>query len=154
MYMHIMILFGENDPTTQTIKLLLSLTEHMKYSKRRPNCMLSNNKIWHSKWMFERYVHWRGRLGYVIEWCVESHANHSICMCHGWLYLHRRNTLNTLRPRQNGRHFADDVFKCIFLNENIWISIRMSLKFVPKGPVNNIPSLVQIMAWRRPGDKS
>ena len=61
--------------------------------------------------------------------------------------------LNTLRPRQNGRHFADDIFKYIFLNENIWISIKISLKFVPKGPINNIPALVQIMACRRPGDK-
>ena len=39
------------------------------------------------------------------------------------------------------------------MNENIWISIETSLNFVPKGPINNIPSLVQIMAWRRPGDK-
>ena len=62
-------------------------------------------------------------------------------------------TLNTLRPRQNGRHFADDIFKRIFLNENILIPIEISLKFVPKGPINNIPALVQIMAWRRPGDK-
>ena len=60
---------------------------------------------------------------------------------------------NTLRPRQNGRHFADDVFICIFLNENVWILLKISLKFVPKGPINNIPALVQIMAWRRPGDK-
>ena len=60
---------------------------------------------------------------------------------------------NTLRPRQNGRHFADDIFKCIFLDENVWIPIKISLKFVPKGPINNIPALVQIMAWRRPGDK-
>ena len=44
-------------------------------------------------------------------------------------------------------------FKWIFLNENIWISIEVALKFVPKGPINNIPALVQIMAWRRPGDK-
>ena len=56
-------------------------------------------------------------------------------------------------PRQNGRHFADDTFKHIFLNENARISIKISLKFVPKGPINNIPALVQIMAWRRPGDK-
>ena len=62
-------------------------------------------------------------------------------------------SLTTLRPRQNGRHFPDDIFKCIFLNENEWISIKISLKFVPKGRINNIPSLVQIMAWRRPGDK-
>ena len=59
----------------------------------------------------------------------------------------------TLRPRQNGRHFADDIFKCIFVNEIVRISIKISLKFVPEGPVNNIPALVQIMAWRRPGDK-
>ena len=64
-----------------------------------------------------------------------------------------RHDINTLRPRQNGRHFADDVLKCIFLNENVWISLKISLKYVPKGPINNIPSLVQIMAWRRPGDK-
>ena len=62
-------------------------------------------------------------------------------------------TINTLRPRQNGRHFADDILKCIFLNENVYISIEISLKFVPKGPINTIPALVQIMAWRRPGDK-
>ena len=63
-------------------------------------------------------------------------------------------SFNSLRPRQNGRHFADDIFKCIFLNENIWIPIKISLKFVPKGSINNILALVQIMAWRRPGDKA
>ena len=67
-----------------------------------------------------------------------------------WMLLVR---LNTLRPRQNGRRFADDIFKPIFLNENVRISIKISLKFVPKGPINNIPALVQIMAWRRSGDK-
>ena len=61
--------------------------------------------------------------------------------------------LNTLRPRQNGRHFADDIFKCILLNENVWIGNKIPMKFVPKGSINNIPSLLQIMAWRRPGDK-
>ena len=61
--------------------------------------------------------------------------------------------LNTLRQRQNGRHFADDTFKCIFLNENVRILIKISLKFVPKGPINNIPSLILIMAWRQPGAK-
>ena len=60
---------------------------------------------------------------------------------------------NTLRPRQNGRHFADDILRCIFLNENVWIPIEISLKFAPKGPIDNNPALFQIMAWRRPGDK-
>ena len=52
-------------------------------------------------------------------------------------------TFNTLRPRQNGRRFTDDTFKRIFFNEKVRISIKISLKFVPKGPINNIPSLVQ-----------
>ena len=61
--------------------------------------------------------------------------------------------VNTLRPRRNRRHFADDISKCIFMHENVWISIETSLKFVPKGPIKNIPGLVQIMAWRWLGDK-
>ena len=61
--------------------------------------------------------------------------------------------INTLRPRQNGRYLPDDIFECIFLKENAWIPIKISLKFVPKSPINNIPALVQIMAWRRPGHK-
>ena len=48
---------------------------------------------------------------------------------------------------------ADDIFKCIFLNENDWISINISLKFVPRSPIDIKPALVQVMAWRRIGDK-
>ena len=44
-------------------------------------------------------------------------------------------------------------FKCLFFNENVWILIEIPLKLVPKCPINYIPALVQIMAWRRPGDK-
>ena len=61
--------------------------------------------------------------------------------------------VNKLRPRQNVRQFADGIFKCIFFNENAWIPINISLKFVPRGPINNIPALVRIMAWRRSGDR-
>ena len=61
--------------------------------------------------------------------------------------------INTLRQRQNGRHFADDMFKWIFLNENVWIPIEIPLKFVPKCSINSNTALFQIMAWRRPGDK-
>ena len=65
------------------------------------------------------------------------------------LWIH----INTLRPRQNGRYFTDDIFKWIFLNENALISVKISLKFVPKVRIDNIPALVQIMAWGRLGDK-
>ena len=48
---------------------------------------------------------------------------------------------------------ADDIFKCLFLNGNDRISIKISLKFVPRGPIDSKPALVQVMAWRRIGDK-
>ena len=51
--------------------------------------------------------------------------------------------INSSPPEQNGRHFADDIFKCIVLNE----------KYVPKGPIDLKRALVQVMAWRRTGDK-
>ena len=52
---------------------------------------------------------------------------------------------NTLRPRQDGPHFADNIFTCIFFNENCCI-LKFSLKYVRKGPIDNNPALVQIMA--------
>ena len=61
--------------------------------------------------------------------------------------------INRLRPKQNGPHFADNIFKYIFLNENVWISIKISMNFFPEVRINNIAALVQIRAWRRPGDK-
>ena len=51
-------------------------------------------------------------------------------------------TVKHIEPRQNGRQFPDEIFKCIFLNENVQISIKISLKFFPKGPINNILALV------------
>ena len=55
---------------------------------------------------------------------------------------HRK--VNTLRLRPNGQNFADDNFKCIFFKENVWSLIKISLKFVPKGQINNIPALAPI----------
>ena len=61
--------------------------------------------------------------------------------------------INSLGPWQNGLQFADDIFNYISLYENVWIPIKISPTFVPKDPINNISALVQIMAWRRLGDK-
>ena len=69
------------------------------------------------------------------------------------LHHNKSNSLTRWSRDKNGRHFADDTFKRIFLNENIKIPITISLKFVPRGSINSIPALVQKMAWRRPGDK-
>ena len=103
------------------------------------------------------------------NFCCELHFSHFTCSIDGSVALMvenkpsawnvqfhdkiRNTALKLIEADTNGRHFADDIFKCIFLNENVWIPIKISLKFVPKGPINNIPALVQIMAWRRPGDK-
>ena len=64
-----------------------------------------------------------------------------------------KNISNTLRPQQNSHNFANNIFKCIFLNKNIWITIKISLNSVCKGEINNIPALVEIMAWRWCGDE-
>ena len=78
--------------------------------------------------------------------------NNGLLLCGGRCF-DIKILLNTLRTRQNGRHFPDDIYKCIFFKWNVWISIIISLEFVPQVPIHNKPKLVQIMAWRRPGDK-
>ena len=44
----------------------------------------------------------------------------------------RGHCIDALRPGQNGGHFLDNIFNCVFLNENVWILINIPLKFVPK----------------------
>ena len=83
-----------------------------------------------------------------IDWGVIQGAGLSLCL--KFMYSQR---FNTLRPRQNASHFADDILKHIFMNQTVSIVIKISLNFIAKGPINNIPALVEIMAWRRPGDK-
>ena len=71
-------------------------------------------------------------------------------------YLHTPvlyHIFNSLRPRRSRCYFANYIFKYSFLNKNALISIKISLKFIPNGPINNIPASVQIMAWCRPGAK-
>ena len=92
----------------------------------------------------------------VMAWCRQA-TSHYLSQC--WLRsllpygVTRPQWVNTLRPRQDGRHFSDDIFKWIFFNENCCIFIQISMKYIPKGPIYNNPVLVQIMAWCRPGDK-
>ena len=49
---------------------------------------------------------------------------------------------NSSPPGENGRLFADNILRCIFMNEKFCISTKISLKFVPKGPVDSNPALV------------
>ena len=76
--------------------------------------------------------------------CHEDHSSR---------YCINERMINTLRPRQDWRHFTDEIFTCIFFNENSRILIKFSLKYLRKDSIDNNPALVQIMAWRRSGDK-
>ena len=63
------------------------------------------------------------------------------------------DSLTHLRLDKMDAILADNIFKWIFLNENGRILIQISLKFVPRSPIDNNPALVQVMVWRRAGDK-
>ena len=54
---------------------------------------------------------------------------------------------------QNSWHGADEIFICILLNEKSYLCIKMLLKFVAEGPLDNTPVLVQVMYWPRTGGK-
>ena len=134
-----------------TLKILLK-------TKRNENMFVlfimlqyrSVTSIWclnRNKWYSETYSAYLSFMTQPKQWLM-IHASSSWKTKNSWY-----QTVDTLRPRQNRRHFADDIFKCIFLNKNVWISINISLKFVPKCHIDHIPALVQIMAWRRSGDK-
>ena len=69
-------------------------------------------------------------------------------------YTHRVCVpLNSSPHEQNDHHFADNIFWCIFVNEMFHVLIKISLKFVSRNPIDNKPALVQVMAWRRLGNK-
>ena len=87
-------------------------------------------------------------LFYSWQWFNSLRPDADICVCehgHHCLTHWGRDKMAAISPTTTTKR--------IFLNEDVRISIKISLKFVPKGPINNIPALDQIMAWRRPGDK-
>ena len=80
------------------------------------------------------------------------------CQKHCWaLWSLPKRTVFIFRHLYNeaerdSSHFTDSILKYIFLNENVWIAIEISLKFVATVSITKTPALVQIMAWCRPGD--
>ena len=106
---------------------------HKANSIRKWNHIL--RKKWPSHLKVKQITHYQSNVMY-----LQSVGGHTECV-------------NSSLPGQNGRHFADDIFRRIFVNEKVCILIKFSLKFVPNGPIDNDPALVWIMAWRRIGDK-
>ena len=56
--------------------------------------------------------------------------------------------IKTLKPKQNCCHFTEFIFNCISWMKIYELCFRFHWNFD-----NNIPALVQIMAWHRPGNK-
>ena len=119
----------------------------------------SNSKF-NSKFNFE----FEGSIPWLLVtwWCKEPVYQQTLY----WLPGICLKWVNALIPEQNGNilqsivltHWGRDKMAAVFqttffLNENVWVSIKISLKFAPKGSISNIPALVQIMAWRLPSDK-
>ena len=62
-----------------------------------------------------------------------------------------------MMPEQNGHHFADNIFKCVFLKEEVCNLIEIPLKFIAMGPIDNkllfgsenclSPNKKQIITW-------
>ena len=83
---------------------------------------------------------------------------HGTCIYTFWCWINTSSSLlldrlTHLPLEKMAAILADDIFKHIFLNENIRIVIQISLNVVPMGLIDNTPALVQVMAWRRTGDK-
>ena len=139
------ILFSGSNPNFYSVIAIKFCTCHdscavVAWAKFCSNKM-DENRI--TAWWNSRYI-WV-TAGNSVKWTSGS----VFCRCPSKIFanewkhcIHKIFPLNTSRPRQHGRHFTDDTFKCIFLNENVGISIKISLKIVQKGPSNNIPALV------------
>ena len=70
-----------------------------------------------------------------------------------WIIVFYEDGFKWPSPEQNGRHFADDSLRRIFVNEKFCILIKFSLKFVLNGTIDNNPALAKIMTWHHIGDK-
>ena len=120
-------------------------------SVRRSPLYTTVNEIRHVLLLF----HIMSYLSFIYRHCVHSARLHdhyiSLYVCCG-SYSIRRRIIQYIEAESKW-HFPDDIFKCIFLNENVAILSKISMKFVPKGPIDNNPPLVLIMAWHRTGDK-
>ena len=78
---------------------------------------------------------WIASIGHIASYCLLHEPNAAAVITH----LSPPPTPPPPTTEKNGRHFAGDIFKYIFVNEIFGIWINISLKFVPKGQINNVP---------------
>ena len=112
---------------------------HLKMSsaKWRPFCLGLN--VLNEYIINERYV-FRATIMAGREHHKENISLLNFCL--NEIKLWWKVSIDSSPPGQNGRHFTDDIFRCIFVNEKFCILIKILLKFFPKGLINNKPALV------------
>ena len=84
---------------------------------------------------------------------MTAYSHHMKWKCRLLTTLAARCKINSYIRGQNVHHFADDIFKYIFLDETVCISIEISRNFVPNGPIDNVPALVQVLTWCWTGER-
>ena len=105
------------------------------------------------------HVSWNIRITYricfqIISISNEGRSGEAVDQCHTQMFISTwPGWFKSSPPGQNGHPIEKDIFRCIVVNEKFCILIKISLKFVPKNSTDYNPALVQIMAWRRIGDK-
>ena len=109
----------------------------------------THQESWPELWVSGNIKDWRWDNWFITYWNCLVMSSTVMALTVAWEGMY----LNTLRLTQKGCHFPDHIFNFIFINEKFCILINISLKLIPKGLIDNIPALVQIMAWCRPGNK-
>ena len=116
--------------------------------------LICRSKVWWNKTIpSSSYIECEAHGGWETTWNHPSLRIWYIYQYSAGVHCNVKYHLNSSPPGQNGRHLPDDVLKCIFMNGKVCMLIPISLKFVRKSPINNIPALVQVMAWHWSGDK-
>ena len=125
----------------------LILSTHIKGAHKVELSNAGSNKSFIFKFIFLRLPFRVTFCSDTSPWCLQ--------VTWGWDSTGKDSSLPlTLLPLDKmDAILADGNFKCIFLNENDWITIKISLKFVPRSPIDNKPALVQVMAWCQTGNK-
>ena len=122
--------------------VLTPLGEDANNTARRDNSFLRSGEYHKTSPMIEQhwFRSWLSSIKHLSRWCQQHTTSHLAPTTH--------IEAETKWPSISWRHF-----KCICVNENVWISFNISLKFVPWGPINDFPALVEIMTWRQTGGK-
>ena len=128
-------LIGFNDIVLLQTQTICVLTKASLYHKHLSTSLFAVGDliIWKSLHKLAKKIN--------IKVATKQWRDGSQTQWHGGVYMREAEYINTFRPRQIA--FPDDIFKRIFVNENIRISIKIYVKCVPNGPIDNIQALSQ-----------